>query len=164
MPAFQNSPFAPPVLHMKGVPTYLWGSYDPRVGNTRAYVTNTVLATDVATVTLQILDGPMPVVGAPISIINSTNGGGAFNVNRAIITAVSINAGTGAGTVTFALTHADISTAADGGSVIMENAEIPAVKPFFSKTKATAALTRAGIFSSAVRRNDFATRLLFISV
>ena len=125
MPAFQNSPFAPPVLHMKGVPTYLWGSYDPRVGNTRAYVTNTVLASDVVTVTLQILDGPMPVVGAPISIINSTNGSGAFNVNRAIITAVSINAGTGAGTVTFALTHADISTAADGGSVIMENAEIP---------------------------------------
>lgn len=125
MPAFQNSPFAPPVLHMKGVPTYLWGSYDPRVGNTRAYVTNTVLATDVATVTLQILDGPMPVVGAPISIINSTNGSGAFNVNRATITAVTINSGTGAGTVTFTLTHADIAAAVDIGSVIIEAPEVP---------------------------------------
>ena len=123
MPAFINSPFDPPILHIRGVPTYLWGNYDPRIGNTRAFVTNSALTTDVATVTITLLDGPLPVVGGLISIINSTNGSGIFNVNRAIITGVSIS--NGSGTVTFALTSGNVASAADGGQVILENAEVP---------------------------------------
>lgn len=125
MPAYVNSPFSQQPLNMKGVPTYLWGYFDQRIGNTNAYVTNTALTSDVATVTLQILNGPMPVVGAPISIINSKNGSAIFNVARALITAVDINADTGAGTVTFALTGSNVASAADQGTVIIENAEIP---------------------------------------
>ena len=75
--------------------------------------------------TIQIITGPLPVVGSLISIINSTAGSGALNINRAVITGVAINQMTNAGTVTFALTNANIASVADAGSVIIEPAEVP---------------------------------------
>jgi hypothetical protein len=125
MPAYVNSPFTPPILAMKGVPTYLWGTFDFRVGNTNAALTNSALTSNVATVTVQIMGGPMPVIGGLISIINSTAGSGALNVARAVITGVTINSGTGAGTITFALTNSNITSVADAGTVIIEPAEVP---------------------------------------
>lgn len=124
MPAYQNAPFQNPILVMKGVAAYLWGKFSQLVGNTNAAVTNVALTSNVATVTVQIITGPMPVVGSLISIINSASTSGLFNVNRAIITAVTIDSATNAGTVTFALTHADVVTAADAGTVIIEPAEV----------------------------------------
>lgn len=124
MPAYTNSPFSNPILAMKGVPVYLFGSFDPRVGNTKAYLTNSALTSNVATVTVQITDGPMPVVGGLISIINSTAGSAALNVSRAVITGVTISSATGAGTITFALTNADIASVADAGTVIIEPSEV----------------------------------------
>ena len=125
MPTFVNSPFSRPILAMKGVAAYLFGSYDPRIGNTKAYLKNSALTTNVATVTVQITSGPMPVVGNLISIINSTAGAAALNVQRAIITGVTISQSTGAGTITFALTNANIASVADSGTVQIETAEVP---------------------------------------
>ena len=124
MSAYINSPFQQPILALKGVGTYLWGSFDYRVGDSRLYVTNTALTSNVATVTVQLVQGPAPVVGAYISIINSTSTSGLFNVNRAIITATTVSATTGAGTITFALTNANVGSAADAGTVIVEPAEV----------------------------------------
>lgn len=124
MPAYSGSPFQPPILAMKGVPTYLWGTFDPRIGNTNCALTNSALTSNVATVTIQILNGPMPIVGGLISIINSTAGSAALNVARATITGVTISSSTGAGTVTFALTNANITSVADSGTVICEPAEV----------------------------------------
>ena len=109
---------------MKGVCAYLIGKFSQQVANTNAAVTNVALTTNVATVTVQLINGPLPVIGGLISIINSANTSGLFNVTRAVITGVTINSGTGAGTITFALTHADVVTAADSGSVIVEPAEV----------------------------------------
>jgi hypothetical protein len=124
MPAYQNSPFQPPVLAMKGVPVYLLGAFSYKVGNTALALNNSALTTNVATVTVQQMSGPLPVIGGLISIVNSTAGSGALNVQRAVITAVTISALTGAGTITFALTHANITSVADGGSVVVEPAEV----------------------------------------
>lgn len=125
MPAYIPSPFQNPILVMKGVAAYLWGKFSQLAGNTNAAVTNVALTSNVATVTIQIITGPMPVVGSLISIINSASTSGLFNVNRAIITAVTIDSTTNAGTVTFALTHSpDVVTAADAGTVIIEPAEV----------------------------------------
>jgi len=120
MPAY-NSPFRPPVLLSKGVPCYLLGSFDYKVGRTKAYVTNVASTGGVGTVTLQILNGPLPTIGEYISILNATNA--AFNVSRAIITAVTINTATGAGTVTFALAGTVVSVA-DTGTVLIEPTEV----------------------------------------
>ena len=125
MPSYVNSAFQKPILALKGVPCYLWGKFDYKIGNTKLAVTNVALASNVATVTVLLVDGPLPVVGGFISIINTATSSGIFNVNRAVITGVSINAITGQGTITFALTHADVSAASDSGSVIVEPAEVP---------------------------------------
>ena len=124
MPAFINSAFQKPILLMKGVAAYLIGSFSQQVGDANLAVTNVALTSNVATVTVQQLNGPKVVVGALISIVNSTSTSGLFNVNRAIITASTIDDATGAGTITFALTHANVGSAADGGSVIVEPAEV----------------------------------------
>lgn len=124
MPAFINNPFQNPILVMKGVAAYLWGFFSQLNGNSRLALTNTALTSNVATVTVLLVQGPQPIVGSLISIINSTNTSGTFNVNRAVITAVTIDSITGAGTITFALTHANITATADAGTVFVEPAEV----------------------------------------
>lgn len=124
MTVYANSPFQKPQLLQKGVPCYLLGSFSQQVGNTNLYLTNVALTTNVATVTVQVLNGPLPAVGNYISILNSASTSGLFNVNRAVITATTVSASTGAGTITFALTHANVVSAADAGSVIVEPAEV----------------------------------------
>lgn len=124
MPVFVNSPFVKPQLAMKGVPAYFFGSFDQRIGNTNLYITKVALTSNVATLTVQLMNGPIPIVGDLISVINSASTGGVFNVNRSMITGVTIDSSTGAGTITFALVNANVSQAADNGSVIVEPAEI----------------------------------------
>ena len=125
MPAYSDSPFArPPILLVAGKPTYVLGSFNDNTGPTKAIVTATALTTDVATVTLQITAGDIPADGDLISIEGTANGGGAFNVTNAVITAVSIALATGEGTVTFALTHADVPSASDNGIVLIPRIEI----------------------------------------
>lgn len=124
MPQFINSPFQKSILLMKGVAAYFIGSFSQQVGNTKLYVTNVALTSNVATVTVQIINGPLPAVGNYISIINSASTTGLFNVNRAVITATTVSNITGAGTISFALTHADVASAPDTGTVFVEPNEI----------------------------------------
>lgn len=124
MPAYQDSPFQVPKLLLKGVPCYLFGTYDYKIGNMNGFVTNVALTSNVATVTVTALNGPKPVVGYLITIINSASTSGLFNVNRAVITGVTWTDSTGSGTITFALTHANVVSAADQGTVIIEPAEV----------------------------------------
>lgn len=120
MPVYNKSAFSNAKLLQKGVPIYLLGTYDYKRGNTNMYLTNTALTSNVATYTVQVLNGPAPQVGDILSVINSTNGSGVFNIASSPITATTINNSTGAGTLTVALTNANIGTAADSGSVISE--------------------------------------------
>lgn len=124
MPAYVNAPFNPAQLLVKGQPTYLFGSLNQHQGDTVFFVTNVALATNVATVTVQITAGEIPTVGSLISIRQTQTSSGLFNVNRAIITAVSITASTGAGTITFALTNANVASVADTGSGVVEVPEV----------------------------------------
>jgi hypothetical protein len=126
MTAFQNAPFQQPILLMKGVASYLIGSFDYKVGNTQFVLSNSALTTNVATITVAWLSGPLPKVGDLISIQNSTAGSAALNVNRAIITGgTALTASNnGNGTITFALTNANITSVADSGTVITEPAEV----------------------------------------
>lgn len=124
MPQYVNSPFQVPKLLQKGVPLYLFGSFNSLVGNTNLALTNVALTSNIATVTVQIVNGPMPVVGGLITIINSTASSGVFNVNRAVITGVTIDSATGVGTITFALTNANVSSTANAGTVVVEPAEV----------------------------------------
>lgn len=125
MPSYPNNPFVPPLTVMKGVACYLYGSYNYRQDHTRMLVSNVALTTNVATLTVQIVAGEIPVIGALISVQQTANTAGLFNVNRVALTGVTINSATGAGTVTFALTHANVGAAADTGSAVVEVPEVP---------------------------------------
>lgn len=123
MPAYQNNPFQNSLLLARGVPTYLFGSYNMHQGNTIMRVSNVALTSNVATLTVQITAGEVPKVNSLISVQQTASTSGLFNVNRAVVTAATID-NNGAGTVTFALTHADVVTAADFGTAVVEVPEV----------------------------------------
>lgn len=124
MPAYANSAFQVATLVQRGVPCYLFGSYNYKQDNTRMLVSNVALTTNVATLTVQITCGEVPKVGSLISVQQTASTSGTFNVNRVALTGVTIDATTGAGTVTFALTHANVASAADTGAAVVEVPEV----------------------------------------
>ena len=124
MPAYVNSAFQVPVLVMRGVPTYLFGSHNFRQGDTQMLVSKVVGDGTTATLTVQITGGEIPTVGSLISVKQTQTSSGAFNVNRSALTAVSITAATGAGTVSF-LSATTVASTADIGSATVEVPEVP---------------------------------------
>jgi hypothetical protein len=125
VPQYVDSPFQVPIFAQDGVATYLFGSFNSHQANTRMLVSGTSLTSDVASLTVQIVEGEVPTIGSLISVIQTTRGSGVFNVNRVPLTAVAISAATGSGTVSFALTSANVTPLADHGTAIVEVPEIP---------------------------------------
>lgn len=125
MPFFNKSPFAAAVkLLYAGVAEYLFGSWPQDVSPTKMYVTSVAIATNVATLGVTVYEGNIPAVGSLISVQGTQNAAGAFNVTNAVLTGVAIGS-TGSGTVTFALTGADLATAAAAGISIVPQPEVP---------------------------------------
>jgi hypothetical protein len=114
MPYFNAAPGSPTLLVSAGSKTYLLGSIASDGGN--FYITNVALASNVATVTVTGFSGVLPVVGTLIDIRGSQQQAGAFNVTQAPVTALNLDA-TGAGTISFALTGANLATTADSGTL-----------------------------------------------
>lgn len=116
MPSYSNSAFKPmPVLLTAGMPEYLFGSFSYDKAPTKMIVTNSALTTNVATLTVTVIEGDIPAVGDFVTVVGTSNGAGALNVTHVALTAVTITASTGQGTISFALTHANITSAADSG-------------------------------------------------
>ena len=86
-------------------------------------VTSVAITTNVATLGVTMLEGPIPIVGALISVqgTQTATSGGApnFNVTNVALASVSINLTTGIGTVTFALTSSNIATSPDAGQALV---------------------------------------------
>lgn len=120
MTLYSSSPFAPVTLLQPGKPEYVWGSFNDRVPNTRLQVSNVALTTNVATLTVLVLEGPIPAVGSLITVQGTQSTSGLFNVTNVALTGVTIDATSGAGTLTFALTHADVVSAPNSGGAIVQ--------------------------------------------
>lgn len=116
-PAYSASPFQIGYGLQPGIPAYSFGSSSFIVDNTNAFVTNVALTSNVATVTLKLRDGAIPVVGQLISIQGTQTASGAFNVTNVAITGVGgfATGDNSVGTVTFALTHANVVSIVDAG-------------------------------------------------
>lgn len=126
MPPYNNSLFPPlPEVAIPGVPSYFYGSFPRDTDDTYMRVSNVALTTNVASVTGTIYRGNIPAVGNWISIQGTTSTAGLFNVSQAVITGVSGTPSTGVYTITFALTHANVTSAADSGLAIIPIAEVP---------------------------------------
>ena len=126
MPTMNTSAFAPlPIVALPGLPAYLYGSLATDTQDTLLQVTNVALTSNVATVSVYVCAGNIPVAGNLISIAGTQAASGAFNVSSVALTGVTIDATTGIGTVTFALTHADVVSAADSGQALVPIQEVP---------------------------------------
>lgn len=126
MPFYQTSPFKPtPRLMVQGTPEYLLGSFPTDNGPTLGTVISNGSVTTTSTVTFQILSGNIPLVDDLISIVGTTNSGGAFNVTNARILTVSAaaNPDTGVYTVTFTSGSLSQAVTPDYGQVIIPRSE-----------------------------------------
>ncbi len=126
MPLYNADPNlnTPVKLIQPGVPAYAFGSLDTSFPTTLMQVTNVALTSNVATVTVQMREGKIPAVGSLITIHGTAAASGAFNVTNVAISTVTINASTGVGTITFALTHADVGSVADAGQAYVPVPEV----------------------------------------
>ena len=96
-----------------GYPTYLLGTYDYSQADVHMTITNVALTSNVATISVTVGSGNIPLsVGQKISVQCSNS---IFNVSQAAITASTIDATTGIGTVSYAVTHADVVSVAATG-------------------------------------------------
>ena len=120
MPNYMEGPFPQRAALIPGQPAYSFGVAP--TANARMSISKVAIATNVATLTVQMLEGIIPAVGALISVqgTQTVTSGGApnFNVTNVALASVTINSSTGAGTVTFALTSNNITAIADSGQAI----------------------------------------------
>lgn len=124
IPSYNASPVAqPPELLLPGVPGYAFGS-KASGPTTLMQVTKVALTSNVATVTVLVREGAIPTTSGLITITGTSTASGSFNVTNKAITGVSITAATGVGTITFALTHADVAEIADAGQALVPVPEI----------------------------------------
>lgn len=126
MPLYNTSDFAPlPEIAIPAKPAYFFGSLPVDTQDTQMRISNVALTTNVATVTGTIYQGNIPAVGNFITVAGSTNTSGLFNINHAVITAVSGTPSTGVYSISYALTHANVVSVADSGMAIIPIAEVP---------------------------------------
>jgi hypothetical protein len=117
MPFYTSSPFDIKYGLQPGRPGYCFGSWDEDADNTTALVTNVALTSNVATVSLKLLYGEIPVANQLISIQGTQTASGAFNVTNVAIASVGgfTTGDRSVGTVTFALTHGNVASTPDAG-------------------------------------------------
>ena len=128
MPPFNDSGFlAQPPLLSPGAPGYSLGSFDDHQATAKFLINNVAIATDVATITGVLVEGNIPAAGQLISIRGCPLS--EFNVTDVALASVTITASSGIGTMTFALTHADVTSVAAAAVGLIQVAEIPEIVP-----------------------------------
>ena len=152
MTAYLTSPFAQRMALLPGVVGYSFGSFDTHNPGARMQVTSVAITSNVATLAVTLLEGPIPVVStlsAPLITVRGTQAAsGLFNVTNVALASVSLDSITGIGTVTFALTNANIATTADAGTAL-------APAPIVFETLPTSATSGQQF---AVARSNLATQ------
>lgn len=120
MTAYNTSPFGPPpVLMVGGRTEFLYGGQSDTVSPTQIRITSVAITSDVATVVGTIVSGNAPVVGSLVSIEGTTSNSGVFNVTNVALASVTATLLTGAVTITFPLTNANVSTTTDHGFAVV---------------------------------------------
>jgi len=124
LPAWTNDPNTPINSLIPGVPAYSAGSR-PNTPRGKFLITQTAVAANVVTLTGALVEGNTPSIGDLIYVYKTTRGAGALNTTVAIaISAVSINALTGVGTISYPVTTGNLGTASDPGYAFIDSAEV----------------------------------------
>lgn len=136
MPLYSNSAFGAPFKTVARMqtdlePNYLFGKFDNKTQPWMFNVANVTVAANVAIVAGALVSGGgaspnnVPSVGAKIGVRGTKTGSGIFNVDPTTAQTVTWSAGTGAISVTFPLTSANIATAPDSGTLVVQPFETP---------------------------------------
>ena len=125
MPVYQTTPFKQsPTLLTPGMPEYVWGSFNDKTGPTFGYVISDSAVTTTGTLTFRIASGNIPIVGALITVVGTSNASGNFNVTNATILTVTCT-DAGICTVTYAITSSSVAAGtADSGEVLIPQTEV----------------------------------------
>lgn len=105
MPAYNSSPYNTVYGLVEGQPAYSMGT-PPIGGQVKMLITKFSLTTNVATITVLITEGQIPLVNDLITVLALPVA--AANVTNVAIASVSITASTGIGTITYAATNANV--------------------------------------------------------
>jgi hypothetical protein len=126
MPAYNATPAGnnPTGLLQPGVIAYAFGSRNVNLPTVYASITGLSANGSIGTLNVVIREGNIPLVGDLITVTGTSSSAGAFNVNNAVITAVSINAQTGVGTISYALA-VTLSQTSDSGNVYVKVSAVP---------------------------------------
>ena len=130
MSIYNNSAFGPPYKQVKRLgtqtePNYLFGDFDFKTQPWSFGITQVALSANVATVTGTLKGGGgaslnvAPMAGAKMGVRGTASNSGIFNADPATVTAVSWNAATGIVSVSYALSHGNVSTTADTGELVI---------------------------------------------
>jgi hypothetical protein len=121
--AYVSSPYTLKESLLPGKIGFSYGSLDSHNPGSRFGVTSVAITSNVATLGVNLLEGPIPVVGNLVSVQGTQTaisaGAPNFNVTNVALSAVSINNITGVGTISFALTSTNIATTPDAGAAIV---------------------------------------------
>lgn len=155
MPTYSTSAFAPlPEVAIPAKPAYFYGANSVNTDDTYARVTNVALTSDVATVTATIYRGNIPAAGSLISIQGTATNSGIFNVSGVALTAVTGTAATGVYSLSFALTHANVTSTADSGMALI---------PIQETAEACANGTSVAIYVPSNELRDYGTRSITVA-
>lgn len=121
MSAYSKSPFSPSPTKLVGnQPGYSAGSKNTNTPNTRMIVSRDSVSTNVVTLTVTVVEGNIPAVGSSIFVRGTQRNSGGLNTSAgSTVTAVSIDATTGQGTISYGQTTANLVDGADQGEVIV---------------------------------------------
>ena len=125
MPGYLTNPTVAVAIPMlqSGLPAYAFGSKLDGHPTVKMIIDHVSITSNVATITGTIVEGFIPAVGDIAEINGCSNA--VFNVSGKTITAVSIVAATGKGTITFALTNVDVPSAAASGILQAVQSDVP---------------------------------------
>lgn len=140
---FTKNPPTPRLLQ-PGVPAYAFGSKNPNLPTVRMAITNVALTSNVATYSVTMLEGNIPAAGDLASVTGTSTQSGAFNITATALASVSIDATTGIGTVTLALTHANVGSIAQSGLMTVAVPEVPELLSGATKSQAFAVQAAKG--------------------
>jgi hypothetical protein len=127
MPQYRTQPDTtntPVQMLIPEQPAYAFGSKNISRPTVKMSVTSVAVATNVVTLGVTLMEGYIPAVGDLITVVNTATDSGGANVVNVALTAVTITALTGKGTVTYAATASDQAKTADVGMAYVAVPEV----------------------------------------
>ncbi|HEX8807772.1 MAG TPA: hypothetical protein VF760_02120, partial [Xanthobacteraceae bacterium] len=126
MPPFMTLPpqMQPRRGFTRGLPAYSAGSFPVGQAPAKFYVQNVTASGSTVTLGVRQIEGNIPAVGQLVTVTGTVVAGSLANVTNVALSAVSITAATGIGTISYASAAPAIAQTNDGGMAIANVSDV----------------------------------------